>query len=293
MKKRSTFSRPFFCYIFPRFFLTIITMSDKKYRFGISTTVDYTVPLESQLETIAACGFEFISIGASPMHSHFYDRTACRECIKLAGQHSLEIKSAHVPFWEEYDLAAIRDEAAQGAVEKVVEFLELTADYGIPAAILHPHYYFSDDKVACLKRSIASIERVVAKKPSSLRIDIENLPDNRGSWICARLLDRFGTEEIGFCFDSSHENMSGPPFHILEKYWPRITQTHLSDNRGTDDDHFIPGEGNIDWQILRSYLDKNPTLTDLLFEVGTGEKLEMPFAEFVQKAAQAAKKYFS
>lgn len=268
-------------------------MTEKKYRLGISTTVDYTVPLEAQLETISASGFEFISMGANLSHSRFYDKTACREYIKLAGQFSLEIKSAHVPFWEEYDLASIDVVAAEAAIKKVLEFLELTADYGIPAAIVHPHYYFDDDKEACLKRSVASIESVIKTKPSDLRIDIENLPDARGSWICARLLDRFGADEIGFCFDSSHENMSGSPFHILEKYWSRVTQTHLSDNRGADDDHFIPGDGNIDWPRLRSYLDKNPTLTDLIFEVGTGEKLEVPFDEFVRKAARAAKLYFS
>ena len=71
-------------------------MTEKKYRLGISTTVDYTVPLEAQLETISASGFEFISMGANLSHSRFYDKTACREYIKLAGQFSLEIKSAHV-----------------------------------------------------------------------------------------------------------------------------------------------------------------------------------------------------
>lgn len=259
---------------------------------GLSTTVDYTVPLERQLEVISACCFDFISIGADIGHSRYFEPESFGKYMKLARHYSLKISSAHVPFLEAYDIAAAESGSAQKAVKNVLEYLDLTAQYGIPAAIIHPHYYFSDDKTDCLKRAASALGQILKARPSAVRLDIENLPDHRGSWICSRLLELFGPEAMGFCYDSSHENMSGPPFHILEKYWPRITQTHLSDNNGAADDHFIPGEGNIDWPVLKSYLDKNEALGDVLFEVGTGQRLSEPFESFVKRAGLAARRWF-
>jgi sugar phosphate isomerase/epimerase len=267
-------------------------MSERKYKFGLSTTVDYTVALEKQMEIIAASGFEFISLGADVEHSRYFDSRAFGNSMKLAAQHSLKIVSAHVPFRNGYDIAAIDVGPARKAVKNVLNFLEWTNRYGIAAAIVHPHYYFDDGKEACLKRAANALEKIIHKRPAGVRVDIENLPDFRGSWICGHLLDLFGPCDLGFCYDSSHENMSGPPFHILQEYWKRITQTHLSDNNGTSDDHFIPGDGNINWPALRSYLEKNSDLTEILFEVGTGERLAEPFESFVRRASLAARQRF-
>ncbi|MCP4649789.1 MAG: sugar phosphate isomerase/epimerase, partial [PVC group bacterium] len=121
---------------------------------------------------------------------------------------------------------------------------------------------------------------------------VENLPDNRGSWIADQLFNYFDKNEIDFCYDSSHENMSGGKFHLLKKHYSRLITCHLSDNNGTYDEHLVPGDGNIDWNQLVSYMEKAELFRDILFEVGTGEKLAVPVEDYIKRTSQKAFEIF-
>jgi sugar phosphate isomerase/epimerase len=121
---------------------------------------------------------------------------------------------------------------------------------------------------------------------------IENLPRADGSWICRQLLGQFDNGQLGFCYDSSHENISGGPFHLIKTFYNRLTCCHLSDNRGLADDHLPPGEGIIDWDMLFSYIRKSK-LRNILFEIGTGEKLNEPPDKYIEKTITFVRKYFT
>lgn len=264
----------------------------KEYKFGISTTVDYSVPFETQIKLFRKHGFHFISLGAALNHSQFFDKLRFKINLEIVKNNGLELASSHSPFYGKYDIAAVDGDVRKKAIDNVLEFIETSADYNIPAAIIHPHSYFDDDKADCFDRAAKSLEYIIKNHHKNVDIAIENLPDHRGSWICAKLLDTFDASEIGFCFDSSHENMSGKPFHILKQYYYRITMTHLSDNHGHSDEHLIPGDGNINWVALKGYLDQNPALNDILFEIGTGEVLAEPLEMFLRRAEYAIMNYF-
>lgn len=263
----------------------------KNYKFGISTTVDYSVDIFRLLDIFSETGFDFTSISARPEHSRFPNPDAFGKVIQKVKELGLFIESVHFPFWEGYDPAALNKGDRESAVSKLAEYMELTEGYNIPIIIVHPHYYFSDSQEACLGRAAESIEKILSIKPPKVRMAIENLPTAYGSWVCDQLLERFPESKMGFCFDSSHENMSGAPFHLLSKYYHRLTTTHLSDNHGASDEHLVPGDGTIDWEQLRRYLDISP-ISNILFEVGTGEKLTEPVEQFVKRAKEAATRFF-
>jgi len=262
------------------------------YRFGISTTIDYSVDIFTQLELINKAGFEFISIGARLEHSCFMEPSFFDKVMERAADYEIEIESAHAPFGGEYDLAAKSLAEREKAVELTREFCEVAADYAISTVIVHPHHFFDDSQEACAGRAAGGLERLLATSPPEIKIAVENLPDHRGSWICGRLLDIFGPSRLGFCYDSSHENMSGPAFHILRKYRDRIVTTHLSDNHGSEDEHLAPGEGRIDWGEL-SELIKESGVRSILFEVGTGEKLREPIETVLKQTIEFADKQFN
>jgi len=263
----------------------------KDYKFGISTTVDLTVDIFTQLEIITKYNFDFISLSARPEHSHFYEPKIFRSFLERVKDSGLFVESAHFPFWEGYDIAAADKNDCDEAIGKLKEYMSVAVGYKIPIVIVHPHYYFDDSKEACLERAVEGLEKALAGKPDSIRLAIENLPTAKGSWICEQLLEVFDDSRVGFCFDSSHENMSGEPFHLLSKYYNRLTTTHLSDNHGSSDEHLVPGDGTIDWRKMREYLDKS-ALGNILFEVGTGEKLSEPVDSFVKRTDQAADMFF-
>ena len=266
-------------------------MMEKQYRFGISTTVDLSVDIFTQLDIFARAGFDFISLSARPAHSRFFDSEAFAEVLRRVEELGFFIESAHFPFWEGYDPAAMEEKDRELALKNLAEYMEFAGTHKIPIVIVHPHYYFNDAKEACFERAARSLEKALVFKPENIRMAIENLPTAAGSWICENLLEEFGNDRVGFCYDSSHENMSGKPFHLLSKFYHRLTTTHLSDNHGGSDEHLVPGDGNIDWQKMRDYLNKSP-LANILFEVGTGEKLTEPVESFVGRTKRAIRFMF-
>lgn len=267
-------------------------MNERNYRFGFSTTLDYSIDIFEQLEIYATNGVTFISIGANREHSGIFREDHFEKVREASLEHGIEIVSLHAPFGGDYDLAAIDNGVRQQAIDLTLEFAEKAAEHLIPSVIIHPHHFFDDSMEACLGRSAGAIERVLAGAPPEVVIMVENLPDSRGSWLCGRLLDIFGPSRLGFCYDSSHENMSGEPFHLLHRYYGRITTTHLSDNYGINDDHLPPGEGKIDWRQLAEFVKKS-NLRDILFEVGTGERLSEPPTAIVKRTLDFAERLFN
>lgn len=265
----------------------------KDYKIGISTTVDYTIDIYSQLKLFSQAGFQFISLGARSDHCHFFDSEKFREIAGNASELRLFIESAHAPFWGEYDITSSEENISRSATEKMIEFMNYAADYGIPIVIIHPHHFFQDDRQACFERAANALSRILLTKPDGIFIAIENLPREDGSWICTQLLETFDSSRVGFCYDSSHENISGDPFHLLKKHYNRLTTCHLSDNQGFSDQHLVPGDGNINWTELKSYFDKAPQIQNILFEVGTGEKLAEPIDTFIMRTSEKARMIFN
>jgi len=268
-------------------------VTDKKYKIGLSTTVDITVAIEKQFQLFARNKIDFVSLCADLDHSRFYEKDEIQKIFDLAESSNLSIDSAHAPFYPPYNLAAIDSNEQKIAIEKTVEYIEYAAGLKIPIVIIHPHHYFYDSKYACLERSVSALKQLderIGHLP--ITVAVENMPTAAGSWICDRILTVFGPDKFGFCFDSSHENMSGEPFHLIKKYYSRMTTCHLSDNHGQSDEHLPPFDGTINWSKLRRYFDKAPQMTNILFEVGTGQKLSQPVDRFIERSVNAARKIF-
>ncbi len=269
-------------------------MSKRAFKIGISTTVDFTVDISRQFEIFSQNNFDFVSICANAEHTHFFNREKINEILDLARSLNLSIDSAHAPFYPPYNIAALDIDEKEIAIEKTARYIEYAVELAIPIVIIHPHHYFYDSKEACLERAIESLHRLdqsIGRLP--LTVAVENMPTSQGSWICDQILQVFGPEKFGFCYDSSHENMSGEPFHLLKKYYSRMTTCHLSDNHGQSDEHLPPFDGNINWPELRSYFDRASQMNNILFEVGTGRKLSEPIETFIERTAKAARAIFN
>jgi sugar phosphate isomerase/epimerase len=62
------------------------------------------------------------------------------------------------------------------------------------------------------------------------------------------VLNEISNDKFGFCYDSSHDNLTLEPLTILEKYGSRLIATHISDNYGENDDHMLPYGGLFNWK---------------------------------------------
>ncbi len=265
-------------------------MNNIAYKIGISTTVDYSVNIEKQLELFNKYQFDFVSVGGYIDHSRIDYPDEFENVMKLASSFGISIDSFHLPFKGKVDVASESKSKRDNSIIIIRDYLSLVSENCIPIAVLHPHHYF-DNRDSCLKNAIESLEKILDDLPSNVRLVVENLPTADGSLICSSILDRFPDKLLGFCYDSSHENMSGPPFHLLKNYYSRLTTTHLSDNHGASDEHLIPGEGSINWLQLKNYIDQSG-LNQILFEIGTGESLNTNLDDFIEKARKSIDSIF-
>jgi sugar phosphate isomerase/epimerase len=263
-----------------------------EYKIGLSTTIDYTVDIKEQIRLFARSNIDFISVGANISHSGFYDNDKFNQILDLAHDNSLFVDSGHIPFGADYNIADKDREKRHAAIENTLKFLGFIDSFKIPKAIIHPHHYLQEDRQEVFEKSMESLRLISEAMPEKIKLAIENLPTADGNWICDKILSSLDNNRLGFCYDSSHENMSGEPFFLLKKFSDKIIATHLSDNHGYSDEHLIPGQGIIDWHGLKSYLDKSDKLENLLFEIGTGEKLSEPLTVFLERALRGISRYF-
>jgi sugar phosphate isomerase/epimerase len=80
------------------------------------------------------------------------------------------------------------------------------------------------------------------------------------------ILENLDSPQLGFCYDSSHDllycetagNGHTSPGELLKRWGKRLFITHLSDNDGLSDKHWLPGKGIGDW---RSFAEAFPSDT--------------------------------
>jgi hydroxypyruvate isomerase len=100
-----------------------------------------------------------------------------------------------------------------------------------------------------------SLEYRMQEKASALGVDYFGVADLSCANGLIRKLDRM----IGICFDVGHANISegsdlGGAF---SRNAHRIIHIHLDDNLGIEDDHFQPGEGNIDLESFYNVVEES------------------------------------
>jgi sugar phosphate isomerase/epimerase len=70
------------------------------------------------------------------------------------------------------------------------------------------------------------------------------------------LCDSYHSPNVGICWDFGHGNLMYPGFSesALRPLGKRLNVTHVHDNLGVRDDHFLPFVGNIRWEKLMPVL---------------------------------------
>ncbi len=247
---------------------------------SITAGFNYDVPLEKQLPLIARAGFTHVSLGSSLKHCNFLSKEVR---VKLAGRlekYSLKLDTVHGP------LTGI-----PGA-EELKQIAIAAAELQAPVVVVHPcAWEFPESefpsRLAELKtncRTMAGIAR-----ETGVVFALENMMIGPASELVLKTLQEFPDKSIGFCYDSSHDQIDGPrPFDLLEALKGRLLTVHLSDRLRPFEDHVIPFEGIIKWDELCRILKTANIKFPLLFEVATTFSIPKDTEEFLTKAYQSA-----
>ncbi len=211
------------------------------------------------LHLIAAEGFHTVEIFAQRQHFDFRDPGQVSEISGWLRDHPLRIRSLHAPLYQGFhwggdgspaislaDLEKRRRIESMDEVRRAVEVAET-----IPFEYLVVHLGLSGETYSLEKfdAAFSSLEHLlIFAKQRGVKILLENIP-NELSLPCrlVEFVQYTKMDELEFCLDIGHAHLTTGVLDAFKHLKGRIASTHVHDNRGGNDEHLFPFEGEVDW----------------------------------------------
>ncbi|MBI3583242.1 MAG: sugar phosphate isomerase/epimerase [Nitrospinae bacterium] len=193
----------------------------------------------------------------------------------------------HAPFMD-LSPGGVDEKIRQVTVDRIKQAVKESLPLNPRLIIIHPgydDYRFNGEIDKWLKNSLKTW-REVLDKYSNINFAIENVFENRPDTL-ERLIKEMNSDRFRYCFDTGHFNVFSKISlkEWLERVGHYISEIHLHDNHGKEDEHLGLGEGNFDFDTLFSFLrdsNRQPIFT-----------LEAHSKEGVLRSIEYLKKYQS
>jgi len=239
-------------------------------RFGISTRLYHEQRLRREhLTEIAAHGFEAVEVFATRSHFDYHDQAAIAQLGTWLKETGLALHGIHAPItdrllpgdrWGDAISNAVSDDARrQAAVREADAALNIARRIPADVFVVHlgtPAAKGGENNRAAAFRSVEEICRLA--EPVGIRVALEVIPNPLSD--AAALVDLLEQDldapRTGICLDFGHAFLMGDVADTIEIVSEHLITAHVHDNHGKKDDHLVPFEGRIDWDIALMTMQK-------------------------------------
>jgi len=233
-------------------------------KIGCAVGVLRTGPAAGKLGYLPALGIRCIEVqfgtdAEDAENGSFVDQT--RAALSAAG---LEVWSAHTPFGPEVDISSSNERIRERGLAAALRTARGCLDLGGRVIVLHcgEHHREENSRREALRRAPEYVARIVDACASiGVQVALENLPPHYVTCTAEELLsvaERFPRENVGVCLDTGHAHIGGNVAELVRAVADRIITTHIHDNDRSDDQHYVPGSGTIDWKSVGAELGCSP-----------------------------------
>ncbi len=221
------------------------------YEIGLSTPGFIN---EQLFANMAEAGIKHIEISVDKGQSDALDYGKLKEWSEKYGVH---LSSFHLPFYPFSEIDISNPDLAEKSVEYFKGFIEKASKIGIHKYIIHASGEPIEEKdrrarMECAKNSLFKLAEI-AKEYNSI-ICVEDLPRTCLGRSSDDILELISVNDnLRVCFDTNHlldEEIS----KFIHRVRDKIITTHISDYDFNNERHWLPGEGDINWQELISAL---------------------------------------
>jgi sugar phosphate isomerase/epimerase len=246
---------------------------------GFFSWFGYPLPIEDRMRLIGEAGFVRVSIWLGKEEERVSEGRPADLCA-AAGRAGLAVECAHAPYEGCNRLWHDDDSVAAPVVDGLRTWVRFCGGKRIP--ILVAHLSRGHDAPSPTPRGIDRLADLVEEAArSAVVIALENVRSNTALDLA---LEQIESPHLGFCYDSSHDFMhAAHPTDILHRWGGRLAYTHLSDNDGTRDRHWLPGRGTIDWEAVAAAMPARRPLP-LSLEVVPIDAARTPVEGFLAEA---------
>lgn len=210
-----------------------------KYLISISNCFDYDIPLEEQIALCSKAGFTHISLGFDSKYSKLFEELRVEKINNALEENNLSMDTIHFS-------KSLSTNGWQPVMEKT---MQTAVKLNCSLIVVHCTSFMageikSTEDVDSLKDSVAELTELCKKY--KVKVALENLCPGKATDIMEQMLETANPDYIGFCYDSSHDQIDGPrPMTLLEKWKHRLMAVHISDRIKPFTDHVTIGEGFI------------------------------------------------
>lgn len=240
----------------------------------------YIIPLEDRLKLISESGFNSTCLWWED--ETYPNLIPVEKMPKMVKDNGLLLDNIHCPYEGVNNLWSKNTNLQNTEIEKYLHYVDCCRIHDIPYMVMHAtDEGFSSSDYNIGLESFKVIAKYAYK--NSVKVAVENTRDVE---IIDFLLGELSYENLGLCYDSSHDWITGQSKGALLKRWnSRLFTTHLSDNDFNDDKHWIPTDGMIEWQEIMPYILNSPIQTITMELMSSKDKINDP-KMFLKKAKE-------
>jgi len=231
----------------------------------LSTGVFKTTPLAPLFPHIRSAGFRYLEVA----DRDDFDDGVLDELSRTADSCGIGL-----PNWHLVQESPFRktEEECEAAIARVMRSMDRGRRLGARNHVVHWDHRFRDRRMDQLWRAI--IDRYVEyASASGIRLLMETVPDkpsNERYVPTSEVFDfvrSYPSEVLSICVDVNHSNLRESLPAVVESAGDRLVSLHISDNDGTEERHWLPGQGVIDYPPLFRSLDAMHFSGALVIEV--------------------------
>ena len=191
----------------------------------------------------------------------------------LADEYGITLWSHHLPFAPFHVIDPSQPALADYTVAYFSSFIDKATAVGIKTFVVHPsgEPIKEEDRAMRLATAQESLARLAEYAESKgAVIAVEDLPRTclgRDSSDVLALISAHPALRV--CFDTNHL-LSEDIAAFIRRVGPSIVTTHVSDYDFVNERHWLPGEGQIDWRMVKNELSAVGYDGYWLYETGVG-----------------------
>lgn len=213
--------------------------------------------------------------------------------MKLFKENGIVCETLHAPYDKINDMWQDEPEQGNEMLNRLKDGVDKCVQYGIDTIVVHVSSGRPMPEIT--KRGIARFDELFNyAKSKGVTVALENL---RYYENLSFLMDKY--KDVTFCWDNGHENCYTADLDFVKIYGERLSAIHINDNRGImdADDHLLPFDGNIDFEVVAKKLFDIGYEGTLMLEVTKNASIDgemvynaMTDEEYFERAVSAAGK---
>ena len=248
-------------------------------RFGMFSWFGYPMPFEDRLELIKGAGFSATGFWLGP-EEELVGKGKADLLPGLIRSRGLFLDYVHAPdigcndVWSGSEM--MRDEWKRS----YRQYIDLCRRHRIPLLVMHVSQSKGEQPESPAAEGLtAMMDLVKAAEDSGVKIAVENTMQPA---LLDLIFSHIQSDYLGFCYDTSHDFLYSPkPGALLERWGHRLMVTHLGDNDGVHDRHWLPGLGVLNWEKIIRWLPVKTYQGSLTLEVFPKDQENEPVTNFM------------